>query len=129
MKTHKLRAKTNIKLYRKAKKFIHVTYILCQTTDNHLFSWRYPELACKTKYICISKQENTIYIWYFDETKNSGDAPAKTCTRMLIHWSCRVWKTLVARNKTVIISKTSSVRYPENFYMSRYILQEFMMEK
>ena len=53
---------TNIKLCRKAKKFIHVTHILYQTTDNPLFSWRYPELACKTKYICISKQENTIYI-------------------------------------------------------------------
>ena len=54
--------KTNIKLCRKVKKFIHVTHILYQTSDNHLFSWRYPELACKTKYICISKQENTIYI-------------------------------------------------------------------
>jgi hypothetical protein len=38
-------------------------------------------------------------------------------------------KTLAAGNKTVIISKTSSVRYPENLYMSRYILQDFMMEK
>ena len=71
MNTHKLQLKTNIKLCRKAKKFIHVTHIIYKTTDNHLFSWHYPELACKTKYICISKQENTIYIWYFrDETKN-----------------------------------------------------------
>jgi hypothetical protein len=23
----------------------------------------------------------------------SGDAPAKTCTRMSIHWSCRVWNS------------------------------------
>ena len=29
----------------------------------------------------------------------------------------------------MIISKTSSVRYPENLNMSRYILQDFMMEK
>jgi hypothetical protein len=40
-----------------------------------------------------------------------------------------VWKTLAARNKSVIISKTSSVRYPENLYMSRYLLQDFKMEK
>ena len=46
----------------KSQKVQHVTHILYQTTDHHLFSWRYPELACKTKYICISKQENTTYI-------------------------------------------------------------------
>jgi hypothetical protein len=87
--THKLRLKTNIKLCRKAKKFIHVTHILYQTTDNHLFSWRYPELACKTKYICISKQENTNIFDISTRLKTflycacfSGDAPAKTCTRM-----------------------------------------------
>ena len=38
-------------------------------------------------------------------------------------------RELAARNKTVIISKTSSVRYPENLYMSSYILQDFVMEK
>ena len=49
-------------MYTEAKKFIHATHILYQTTQSPV-SWRYPELACKTKYICISKQENTIYMY------------------------------------------------------------------
>ena len=60
MKTHRLRLKTNITKYTEAKKFIHATHILYQTTQSPV-SWRYPEPACKTKYICsLSKKTQHI---------------------------------------------------------------------
>ena len=74
-------------MYTEAKKFIHATHILYQTTQSPV-SWRYPESACKTKYICsLSKKTQHIFL----RDKNlfcaciSGDAPAKTCTRISIH--------------------------------------------
>jgi hypothetical protein len=66
-------------MYKSQKVHTCHTYLIPNNTII-CFPWRYPELACKTKDICISKQENTTYIWYFDETKNffvhvfSGDA-------------------------------------------------------
>ena len=48
-------------MYTEAKKFIHATHILYQTTQSPV-SWRYPELACKTKYIC-SLSKKTQYIF------------------------------------------------------------------
>jgi hypothetical protein len=75
----------------------HISYT---KQHNHLFSWRYPKLACKTKDICISKQENKTY---FDETKNffvrffcacfSGDVPCENMYMHVIHCSCRARKT------------------------------------
>jgi hypothetical protein len=48
---------------------MHVTHMLYQTTQSPVFL-ALSRVSMQTKDICISKQENTTYIWYFDKTKN-----------------------------------------------------------